>query len=141
VALALSAGIGWWSLRWRQRHEMIVWGTALALALRIYTESVMTAYYTWPALAVGVLIAARASTRRFVIALAAAGVALVVGQWLINSYVWWAVQVAAVTVMLAAAAKPLPPEAPGPPARGRAPTGSKARPKGSATKKQQPSRR
>jgi hypothetical protein len=141
VALALSAGIGWWSLRWRQRHEMIVWGTALALALRIYTESVMTAYYVWPALAVGILIAARASTRRFVIALVAAAVALVVGQWQIDPYVWWAVQVAAVTVLLVAAASPLPPEVPIAPAKRRAPAGSKARPKGSAPKKKQPSRR
>jgi len=141
VALALSAGIGWWSLRWRERHEMIVWGAALALALRVYTESVMTAYYVWPALAFGVLIAARASTRRFVIALVAALVALVVGQWLIDSYVWWAVQVAAVTVMLVAAASPLPPEAPVETVKRRPPAGSKARPKGSATKKKQPSRR
>jgi hypothetical protein len=71
LALILAAGIGWWSLRWQQRHEMIVWGAVLALALRVSTESVMTAYYTWPALAVGVLIAARASTRCFVIALVA----------------------------------------------------------------------
>ena len=45
------------ALRWRQRPEMIVWAAALALALRVYTESVMTAYYTWPALALGVVIA------------------------------------------------------------------------------------
>ncbi len=141
VALALSAGIGWWSLRWRQRHEMIVWGAALALALRTYTESVMTAYYVWPALAVGILIAARASTRRFVIALVAAVVALVVGIWQINPYVWWAVQMAAVTVILVAAASPLPPEVPVAPAKRRPPAGSKARPSGSATKKKQPARR
>jgi hypothetical protein len=118
-----------------------VWGAALALALRIYTESVMTAYYTWPALALGILIAARASTRRFVIALVAAAVALVVGQWLIDSYVWWAVQVAAVTVILSAASKPLPPEVPVAQPRARTTAGSKARGKGSPTKKKQTSRR
>jgi hypothetical protein len=48
-------------------------------------------------------------------------VALVVGQWLIDSYVWWAVQVAGVTVILIAAAKPLPP-------RGARPTGQGPRP-------------
>jgi hypothetical protein len=135
VALALSAGIGWWSLRWRQRHEMIVWGAALALALRVYTESVMTAYYTWPALAVGVLVAARADTRRFVAALAAALVTLVVGQWVIDPYAWWAVQVAGVTVILAVAVTPLAPEVPAAPAR------SNSRRRGSPTKRKQTTRR
>lgn len=124
VALALAAGIGWWSLRWRQRHEMIVWAAALALALRVYTESVMTAYYTWPALAVGVLIAGRATTRRFVVALAAAAVTLVVGQWLINSYVWWAVQVVGVSIILAAAASPRPVVEAPPAPRAKRPPGS-----------------
>ena len=72
IALALAGGIGWFSLRWRQRPEMIVWAAALALALRVYTESVMTAYYTWPALALGVVIACRATTWRFWAAVAAA---------------------------------------------------------------------
>ena len=111
VALVLAAGIGWWSQRWRQRHEMVVWGVALALALRVYTESVMTADDTWPALALGILVAARADVRRFVTVLVAAVVTLVVGQWSIDSYVWWAVQVVGVTVILVAAAAA--PAAPG----------------------------
>ncbi|MGA2836664.1 MAG: hypothetical protein ABSF84_08710 [Acidimicrobiales bacterium] len=135
VALALAAGIGWWSQRWRQRHEMVVWGAALALALRVYTESVMTAYYTWPALALGILVAARADVRRFVTALVAALVTLVVGQWSIDSYVWWAVQVVGVTVILVAAAAPLPPRAPAEPAR------STARRRGAPTKRKQTARR
>ena len=147
VALALAAALGWWSLRWRQRHEMIVWAAALALALRVYTESVMTAYYSWPALAVGVVIAGRASTRRFVVALVAALAALVVGQWTLNPYLWWSVQVVCVTVVLVAAASPREPEATAAPSRdtrrraGRA--GAPADRRGSATgsTKRRPARR
>jgi hypothetical protein len=140
VALALAAGIGWFSLRWRQRPEMIIWAAALALALRVYTESVMTAYYTWPALALGVVIACRAATWRFWAAVSAALVTTVIGQWHIDNYVWWAVQVIGVTVVLAAAAQPRAPEtAPPEPARRRPPVGS--RPSGGSTKKRQPARR
>jgi hypothetical protein len=121
LALVLAAGLGWWSLRWRQRHEMIVWAAALALALRVYTESVMTPYYSWPALAFGVLIATRATNRRFTLATLAALATLVVGQWHIDSYVWWALQVAGVTGVLVAAASPAPPEPAVPATRAKGP--------------------
>jgi len=147
LALALAAALGWWSRRWRERHDLIVWAAALALALRVYTESVMTAYYSWPALAVGLVIAARARTWRFAVALAAAATALVVGQWRIDDYVWWAVQVVAVTVVLAAAASPQPPESERPtratkgPTAGRAGKSGGARPPGSPKGKRQPAGR
>lgn len=147
VALALAAGIGWWSCRWRKRHDQIVWAVALVLALRIYTESVMTAYYSWPGLALGLVIACRARTWRFLVALAAAAVALVVGQWQVADGVWWAVQVVAVTVVLVVA---LPPRAAGPAAAGDAPkrpstarpgrTGGGAPPPGTPKGKRQPTR-
>ena len=38
---------------------MIAWAVALVLALRLYMETVMTSYYVWPALAVGLVVAAR----------------------------------------------------------------------------------
>jgi hypothetical protein len=85
-------------------------------------HSVMTAYYSWPALAVGVLIAGRAGTRRFLVALVAAA-AVVVGQWLIDPYVWWAVQVAGVTIVLAAAVSPLPAEEAPPARKAKGPSG------------------
>ncbi len=110
VALAASAGIGWWSLRWRQRPEMIVWAAALALALRVYTESVMLAYYTWPALAVGVVIAARSTTRRFLAAVMVAVATTVVGQWQLSSLTWWGIQVVGVSALLALTVSPGAPQ-------------------------------
>lgn len=112
LALALAAGLGWWSVRWRDRHQLIAWAVALALALRVYTESVMTAYYSWPALALGLVVACRARPWRFMVALGASAVALVVGQWQIADLLWWAVQVVAVTVVLVATASPMAPEPP-----------------------------
>jgi hypothetical protein len=54
---------------------------ALALALRTYTESVMTAYYVWPALAVGLVIAARGSRLRFALSMALAVGVTVAAQY------------------------------------------------------------
>ena len=120
-SLVLAAGVGWWAVRWREKPEMIVWAAALALALRTYTESVMTAYYVWPALAVGVVVAARGSQRRFAIAIACAIGTTIVAQWHLGWSLWWAVQVVGVTGLLVAAAKPAPVEESLEPAPWRAP--------------------
>lgn len=142
IALVLAAGIGWFTLRWRQRPEMIVWAAALALALRVYTESVMTAYYTWPALALGVVIACRAVTWRFWVAVSAALVTTVVGQWRFESYLWWTLQVVGVTVVLAASAHPGAPEPASPAPVGRPSSDrSRSRPSGRSTKGRQKARR
>ncbi len=108
IALALAAALGWWALRWRDRPEMIVWAAALALALRTYTESVMTPYYVWPALAVGVIVAARANLVRFAAGATIAVLATIVGQWQLSEFTWWAVQVVGVTALLAVAVRPDP---------------------------------
>ncbi len=122
VSLALAAGVGWWAVRWREKPEMIVWAAALALALRTYTESVMTAYYVWPALAVGVVVAARGSQRRFSIAIACAIGTTIFAQWHLGWSLWWALQVLGVTGLLVAATKPAPTEESPEPAISRAPT-------------------
>ena len=108
VVLALAAGIGWWVQRWRERPEMIVWSVALALALRTYTESVTTAYYMWPALAVALVVAARGSRWRFGIAIAIAIAVTVVAQWNLSLWPWWLLNVVGVTGVLVAAAWPEP---------------------------------
>jgi hypothetical protein len=133
-SLVLAVAVGWWALRWRGRPEMIVWAAALALALRTYTESVMTDYYTWPALAVGVLVAARGTKLRFSIAIACAIGTTIVSQWHLGLYPWWALQAVGVTGLLAAAAKPAPTEEPAEPARSRAPT---AQARGGSSKSKQ----
>jgi hypothetical protein len=103
VALILACLLGWWARRWRSKPEMLVWAAALALALRVYTESVMTPYYVWPALAVGLLVAARRSQWRFGVAIVAAVVTTVVAQSHLGEFPWWAIDVAGVSVVLVAA--------------------------------------
>ncbi len=106
ATLALAAGVGWWARRWRTKPEMLAWAAAVALALRTYTESVMTAYYIWPALAVGMVVAARASRRRFAVAVAMAVATTIVGEWHLGVYPWWVLEVAGLTALLVAAARP-----------------------------------
>lgn len=108
VALVLAAGLGWWARRWQKKPELIVFAVALALALRTYTESVMTDYYVWPALAVGLIVAARRSRRRFEIAVAVAIVVTVIAQWRIGWLPWWSIDVAGVTGFLVLASRPAP---------------------------------
>ena len=118
TTLALAVALGVWARRWRARPEMLVWAAACALALRTYTESVMTAYYVWPALAVGLIVAARGSTWRFAVAIALAVGTTIMAHQHLDVYPWWIVQVVGVTGLLVAASRPepLPPDA----TRGRA---------------------
>jgi len=104
VSLALAAGAGWLAWRWRAKPELVVWSVALILGLRCYTETVMTAYYEWPALAVAVVVAARRSTASFVVATAGSVVLTITAQWRIGVYPWWSVQVIGLTAVLATAA-------------------------------------
>jgi hypothetical protein len=106
VSLALAGLLGWWARRWRSRPEMLAWAVALALALRCYTESTMTSYYAWPAVAVAVVVAARGATWRFAVGCLAALFTMVSAQWNLGEFPWWAIDVAGITVVLAAAATP-----------------------------------
>jgi hypothetical protein len=108
VSLLLACAVGLWALRWRNRPEMLMWAFALALALRCYTESVMTDYYLWPALALALVVAARCSNARFVIAIVAAVATTVTAQWHYTWLAWWLLDMGGITVVLAAAARPSP---------------------------------
>ena len=108
VALALAAALGWWARRWRDRPEMFIWAAALALMLRAYTESVMTAYYVWPVLAVGLVVAARGSRLRFSLSIALALGVTIVAQFQIELFAWWIAVVGGATALLVAAAWPEP---------------------------------
>ena len=108
--IGLAVVLGWWSTRWRDRPEMLVWAIALALALRTYTESVLTSYYGWPALAVGLVIASRAPARRFGIAIGVAIATTIVAEWHLSVYGWWLLQVAGITGLLLLALRPEPVE-------------------------------
>ena len=101
-SLLLACVLGWWSLRLRNRPAMLVWVFALALALRCYTESVMTDYYMWPALAVGLVVAARCSNLRFAIAIVAAVFTTIAAQWHYSWLPWWLLDAGGITLLLAA---------------------------------------
>jgi hypothetical protein len=108
AVLALAAGVGWLALRWRDRPEMIIWAVAVALALRCYLESAMTPYYVWPALAVGVVVAARGTWQRFAAAAAIAITVTILAQAHLGVYPWWLVDVGGLTALLVVASKPEP---------------------------------
>ncbi len=138
IALVLAVLVGLWARRWKNRPEMLVWAMALALALRCYTESVMTAYYVWPALAVGLVVAARASHRRFAMAIGIAVATTIVAQWHLGEWTWWALDMAGVTGLLIACARPEPPPATEPKReRGSPARAGAARPRGRPAGSQQ----
>ncbi len=105
-SLVLACALGWWALRWRDRPEMLIWAFAVALGLRCYTESVMTGYYLWPALAVALVAAACCSNAMFAIAIVAAIATTITAQWHYSWLPWWLVDIGGITVVLASAARP-----------------------------------
>jgi hypothetical protein len=109
LAILLAIGLGVWVYRlWRERPELLAWACALALALRSYTESVMTDYYAWAALAVALVVAARTSRLRFGLAIALAIATTVLAQWKLGWFPWWLIQVAGLTGLLIVASQPKP---------------------------------
>jgi hypothetical protein len=109
VAVLLAVGLGVWVFRrWLSRPELLAWACVLALALRSYTESVMTDYYAWAALAVGVVVAGRCSRIRFDIAVVLALATTLLAQWRLGWLPWWSIQVAGLTALLAVCSQPTP---------------------------------
>lgn len=102
VALVLAVALGAVAVRWRGDPARIVWAVALALALRCFTESVMDPYYVWPALAVGLVAAARCRGwgRLAVAAVVSSGITVYgdyrLGPW----WCWWLVMTGGLVVVL-----------------------------------------
>jgi hypothetical protein len=110
VAVAIAVGVGVWvALRWREHPELVVFACAVALALRAYTESVMTDYYPWSALAVGLVVAACCSRWRFAMAFTVAVTVTVFAQLQLAWLPWWTIQIVGLTALLIIAAGPKPP--------------------------------
>ncbi|HUI02503.1 MAG TPA: hypothetical protein VLZ77_03095, partial [Acidimicrobiales bacterium] len=106
ATLVLAVVVAFWARRWRPRPVMLVWAVALALALRSYTESVMTPYYMWPALAVALVVAGRARTLGLWLAVALAVAVTVTAQWYLGVFAWWGVDVGGISALLAVSAFP-----------------------------------
>jgi hypothetical protein len=59
ISIVLAIGISIYAARWRDRAELLMAAVALIFLLRPLTESVMVAYYVFPAMAVGLIVAAK----------------------------------------------------------------------------------
>ncbi len=106
AVLALAVGVAFWLRKRLARPEMIAWALAVALALRVYLETVMIAYYVWPALAVGLAVASRGSRRRFGISLTIAILTTVIARWHLAWLPWWLIDISGVTGLLVTASRP-----------------------------------
>jgi len=116
VAIVVAIGIAIWAVpRWRAQPELLLWSCALTLALRSYVESVMLAYYPWPAVALLLVVAALASRARFGISIVVAIAMTMVAQSRLAWLPWWTIQVAGLTLLLVVASRPKPPAPPKPP--------------------------
>lgn len=101
LAVVLACGLGWCARRWRERPDMIVWAAATAFALRCFTESVMVAFYVWPALAVGLVVVARLGRLRLALAVIAAVGITAISQWRLGELPWWTFMTAGILAVLA----------------------------------------
>jgi hypothetical protein len=91
VAVILACVLGWMARRWRARPDVLVLAAGAALAMRCLTESVMVAYYAWPVLAVGLVVASRRSAARALVAVIAAAAVTVCGQTGLGMWPWWTI--------------------------------------------------
>jgi hypothetical protein len=101
VALVLACLLGWCARRWRHDPVLIVWAAAIALALRCFTESVLVGFYIWPALAVGLVVAARRGRVTLVVGGVAAIFTTVVAQWRLGWLPWWSIVTFGILAVLA----------------------------------------
>ncbi|MGA2036358.1 MAG: hypothetical protein ABSH04_02095, partial [Acidimicrobiales bacterium] len=102
IAVLVACGLGLWARRKRDRPEMLVWAAALAMASRCFTESVMDSFYIWPALAIGLVVAAYMGRWRLAFAGALAVLTSVVSNWRLGEFPWWALVTAGIVLVLAA---------------------------------------
>ena len=101
LGVALAVGIGIWvSRRSITRPDLLAWACALGIALRCYTESVMTPYYPWGTLAVAVVVAGRRGRVRFAIAMIAAIATTLLAEQHLGWMPWWTIQVGGLTGVL-----------------------------------------
>ncbi len=109
VAFLLAISLAIWVARhWLKYPERLAWACTLALALRSYTESVMTDYYAWAALAIGVVVAARCSRRRFEVSIVLVIATTMLAQWKLGWLPWWTIQIVGLTALLAVTSQPEP---------------------------------
>jgi len=102
IAVFLACGLGVWVWWRRDRPDTLVWVAALAMALRCFTESVMDSFYIWPALAIGLVVAAHSGRWRLAFGGVLAVVVTVVSDWRLGEFPWWALVTTGIILVLAA---------------------------------------
>jgi hypothetical protein len=107
IAAACALGVAAWRRGVRDLAD-VLWWAAAALALRSAFESVMVAYYMWPALALAVVAAVRSWERLLASACAATVVTFVSQGWWRNVWTWWVPMMAGLALTLALARVTLP---------------------------------
>jgi hypothetical protein len=103
VAVVGACVLGWWARRWRDQPDLLVWAAATALALRCLTESVMDDYYVWPALALGLIVAARVSRWRQTVGVFTAVAVTVCAETHFGEWLWWSTVNAGLLIVLVSA--------------------------------------
>jgi hypothetical protein len=105
IGCACACGVAFAFLRGRQPDALawLLWWVAVSLALRCVFESVMVAYYLWPALQVAMIVAVRRMYRLIVTSLLVCAVtfgsqAASRGPWL-----WWSLVTAGLVAVLVCA--------------------------------------
>ena len=106
ILVAIGIGVLVARRRWLERPELLVYACLIALALRSYTESVMTPYYPWAALAFGLVVVARCDHVRFAIGIILTIVITILSNWRLGWIPWWTLQIAGLTALLIVAAQP-----------------------------------
>jgi len=91
LAMVLAGVIGWRARRWRDRPDAVLWAMASVLALRCVTESVMVAYYAWPALAVGLVLSAHLGRSRLLSCSAVAVGVSACSDARLGAWPWWGI--------------------------------------------------
>jgi len=113
VAVVLACLLGLSARRWRQRPDLLVWGCAMALGLRCFTESVMDPYYVWPAVGVGLVVVATGSGLRFLTGTILAVFVTAYADVHLSQWAWWIPVSAAVgAVMVVGLVAPTPRDLP-----------------------------
>jgi len=102
VAVLVSFAVGIVVCRSRFRLDVVLAVIEFGLLLRLLAESVMDSFYSWPVLALAVLLAARRGPARF----AAASVAGLFATWFSNLewrgvWPWWSILMVTLVAMLA----------------------------------------
>ncbi len=99
--LILTFAVSWVLCMRSPRPEVVFWVVAAAFVARSFFEAVMVCYYIWPALAVGLVLAARSSWTRFVAVCAISSFATVfaLSSWR-SEWGWWSVLIVCVGTIL-----------------------------------------